>query len=96
MPAIEFTGNYQDLSTDKGYQFKFFCEKCRNGYMSTFQISKIGLAASAAQLAGNILGGIFGRAASGAYEVQRAIGGPVHAVNHRPGLLKLQFNEERS
>ena len=33
MVAIRFTGNYEDLSTDRGYQFKFFCEKCHNGYM---------------------------------------------------------------
>lgn len=78
MKAIPFTGNYEDLSTEKGYQFKFFCEKCRNGYMSTYQISKIGLAASAARVAGSIFGGIFGRAATGAYEVQRAVGGPAH------------------
>ena len=28
---IEFTGNYQDLSTESGFQFKFFCERCQNG-----------------------------------------------------------------
>ncbi len=78
MPAIPFTGNYQDLSTDKGYQFKFFCEKCQNGYMSSFKMSKLGMAASAAKVAGSLLGGIFGRAASGAYEVQRAVGGLAH------------------
>ncbi len=78
MPAIEFTGNYQDLSTDKGYQFKFFCEKCGNGYMSTFRASAIGLAASAVQVAGSLFGGFLGRAAGSAYEVQRAIGGKAH------------------
>jgi hypothetical protein len=78
MTAIEFTDNYQDLSTDKGYQFKFFCEKCGNGYMSSFRTSAIGMAASAAQAVGNIFGGVFGKAASGAYEVQRAVGGPAH------------------
>jgi DNA-directed RNA polymerase subunit M/transcription elongation factor TFIIS len=78
MTAIEFTGNYQDLSTDKGYQFKFFCEKCGNGYMSSFSASAIGIAASAASAVGSIFGGIFGQAASGAHEIQRAIGGPAH------------------
>ncbi len=78
MTAIEFTGNYQDLSTDKGYQFKFLCEKCGNGYMSSFKTSAIGMAASAAQAVGSIFGGVFGRAASGAYEIQRAVGGPAH------------------
>ena len=78
MAVIEFTGNYQDLSTDKGYQFKFFCEKCGNGYMSSFKTSTMGMAASAVEVAGSLFGGIFGRAASGAYEVQRAVGGPSH------------------
>lgn len=78
MPAIEFTGNYEDLSTDKGYQFKFYCEKCGNGYMSKFQASKLGMANSALQAAGNLFGGIFGRAAAGAYEIQRVVGGPAH------------------
>ena len=51
MPAIPFTGNYDDLSTDRGYQFKFYCEKCHNGYMSSFQTSKMGMLGSAALLA---------------------------------------------
>jgi len=78
MAKIEFTDNYQDLSTDRGYQFKFYCERCGNGYMSSFKSSKIGLAGSALEVAGNLFGGVFGRAASTAYDVQRAIGGPAH------------------
>ncbi len=78
MPAIPFTGNHQDLSTDRGFQFKFFCQKCQGGYMSTFRISSIGMVASAARVAGSLLGGIFGRAAAGSYEVQRAVGGAAH------------------
>src|SRR5512140_1942662 len=78
VPHVEFTGNYQDLSTDKGYQFKFFCEKCNNGYMSTFKTSVLGVAASVASAAGNIFGGIFGGASRGAFEIQRVVGGPAH------------------
>lgn len=78
MANVEFTGNYEDLSTDRGYQFKFYCEKCGNGYMSTFQSSKMGLAASAASVAGNLLGGLFSRVSDTAYEIQRAVGGPAH------------------
>jgi Double zinc ribbon len=90
MPAIEFTGNYQDLSTDRGYQFKFFCEKCGNGYMSTFQSSKLGLAASAASVAGSLFGGIFGRAADTAYEIQRAVGGPAHDAALREAVEEIR------
>ncbi len=78
MVAIRFTGNYQDLSTDRGYQFKFFCEKCNNGYMSTFETSTMGVLGSAARVASDLFGGVFGRVADSSYEVQRAVGGPAH------------------
>ena len=42
MTLIQFTENHEDLSTDQGYQFKFFCDRCRNGYMSSFQASALG------------------------------------------------------
>ncbi len=90
METIEFTGNYQDLSTDKGYQFKFFCEKCGNGYMSSFQTNKLGMAASAVEVANSLFGGIFGRAAAGAYEVQRAVGGPAHDAALREAVDEIR------
>src|SRR5688572_28163723 len=94
MPSIPFTGNYEDLSTDRGYQFKFYCEKCHNGYMSSFQTSKMGMLGSAARVAGGLFGGVFGRVADSAYEVQRAVGGPAHdaalkdAVNEIAPIFK--------
>ena len=78
MVSIPFTGNYEDLSTDRGYQFKFYCEKCGNGYMSTFVTSKVGMAAAAARVAGSLFGGVLDRVAGSSYEVQRAIGGAGH------------------
>ena len=44
MSAIPFTSNYTDLSSERGYQFKFFCQKCGNGYTSTFEANKLGAA----------------------------------------------------
>ena len=90
MPTIEFTDNYEDLSTDKGYQFKFYCERCGNGYLSTFKSSKLGMAASAAEVAGNLLGGIFGRAASSAYEIRRAVAGPAHDAALREAVAEIR------
>src|SRR5258706_7254207 len=78
MVAIRFPGNYEDLSTDRGFQFKFFCEKCNNGYMSTFKTSTMGVLGSAARVAGSLFGGVFGSVADSTYEVQRAVGGPAH------------------
>ncbi|MEA2417621.1 MAG: hypothetical protein QOI58_4278, partial [Thermoanaerobaculia bacterium] len=92
--AIRFTGNYEDLSTDRGYQFKFFCEKCNNGYMSTFKTSTRGVLGSAARVACNLFGGVFGSVADSSYEVQRAVGGPAHdsalkdAVNEISPIFK--------
>src|ERR1051326_7140541 len=78
MVAIPFTGNYEDLSTGRGFQFKFFCEKCHNGYMSSFKTSTVGVLGSAARAAGSLFGGFFGNVADSSYEVQRAIGGSAH------------------
>ena len=90
MGKVDFTGNYEDLSTDRGYQFKFYCEKCGNGYMSSFQSSKLGMAASAAQVASSLFGGLFGRAADTAYEIQRAIGGPAHDAALREAVAEIK------
>jgi len=42
---IFFTDNYQDRSTNDGYQFEFFCRRCGNGYSSSFQHSVTGFGA---------------------------------------------------
>ncbi len=78
MASIPFTNNYTDLSTQRGFQFKFFCEKCGNGYLSTFQANRLGTAAAAANAAASLLGGIFGRAAQGAETLQQLAAGPQH------------------
>ncbi len=78
MGLIQFTRNHEDLSTDRGYQFKFFCDKCGNGYMTQFQTSYVGVASDVARMAGNIFGGVFGRVGSSTYDVQRMVGGKAH------------------
>src|ERR1051326_1380839 len=78
MAIIKLTANHQDLSTDKGYQFKFFCDKCGNGYMTRFQTSITGMAGGLLRAAGDLFGGIFSSAGNSAYEIQRAVGGKAH------------------
>lgn len=75
---IQFVSNYQDLSTDRGFQFKFNCDKCGNGYLTRFQPSVIGTAGSLLRAAGSLFGGWARSAGNSAYEVQRAIGGTAH------------------
>jgi len=95
MASIWFTGNYQDLSTDKGYQFRFNCQKCSNGYLSSYRASKLGMASSALRAAGNLFGGVFGNAASSAYEIQRAVGGKAHdeALKEAADEIAKQFKQ---
>lgn len=63
MSKIEFTKNYSDLSTDKGFQFEFYCDHCGSGFRTHFHPSKLGAVSSALDAASSMLGGIFGRAA---------------------------------
>ncbi|HEY0005222.1 MAG TPA: zinc ribbon domain-containing protein [Pyrinomonadaceae bacterium] len=78
MALIQFVNNYEDLSTDRGFQFKFHCDKCGNGYMSRFQASTLGTAGSLLRAAGDLFGGWASSAGNSAYEVQRAVGGSAH------------------
>jgi len=75
---IEFTGNYEDLSTDLGYQFKFYCERCGNGYMSSYDRSTLGTAGSLLRGASSLLGGLLDQVSDASYEVNRAVGSPAH------------------
>jgi len=94
MSMIRFTANHQDLSTDRGYQFKFLCDKCGNGFMSRFQASITGTAGGLLRAAGDMFGGILSSAGNSAYEIQRAVGGKAHdaafekAVEEAKGYFK--------
>lgn len=57
MGAIAFTRNYTDHSNDTGYQFEFHCDKCGNGYRSTFHASALGVGAKIAKGLGSLFGG---------------------------------------
>jgi hypothetical protein len=63
MSKIEFTRNYSDLSTNQGFQFEFYCDRCGTGYRTRFLASALGTVTSALDAAGGLFGGVFGRAA---------------------------------
>lgn len=86
MGMIQFVANYDDLSSDKGYQFKFYCDKCRNGYASKFVPSKVGIASSVLRTAGNIFGGWMSSASYSSYDLQRMVGGPEHDAAMRDAM----------
>jgi membrane protease subunit (stomatin/prohibitin family) len=72
MDEIEFTRNYQDHSTDQGFQFEFNCNRCGNGYRSAFQPWAVGTVSSALDTASSLFGGIFGQAANVGQSVRSA------------------------
>lgn len=96
MPQIiQFVRNYEDLSTDRGYQFKFYCDHCGNGYMSSFQTSMLGMASGLLNAAGSIFGGVFGQAGRSAFQVQQAVGGKAHddALKAAVDEIKSKFKQ---
>ena len=63
--------------------------------MSSYQPSMIGAAGGLLQAAGNLFGGVLGRAGSSSYEIQRAIGGPAHdrALQQAVAEVKQRFRQ---
>jgi hypothetical protein len=50
-----------------GHQFKFICERCQNGYMSSYQQNKLGLAGGLLRGPSNFAGGVLVKGADSAY-----------------------------
>lgn len=63
MGIVQFVRNYSDLSTDSGFQFEFFCDRCGSGYQTDFVSSNTG-AFDLLNVAGNFFGGVVGAVAS--------------------------------
>ncbi len=61
--SIQFTRNYEDKSTNQGFQFEFFCNRCGNGYRTNFRPFAAGMVSGALDTASSLLGGILSRAA---------------------------------
>lgn len=92
---IPFTDNYDDISTDRGFQFRFRCERCGNGYQSTFAPNVTGMAGDALRAASGLFGGFLSRAADSAYSIQRMVGGPAHDSAMRAAVEEIspEFNQ---
>lgn len=76
--TVEFVSAIQDLSTEKGYQFTFRCDKCHSGYTSSYKAASLGIAADLLGTAGGVLenfGSIFGKSKEVVKGVQGALGG---------------------
>lgn len=69
---IAFTRNYNDLSDESGFQFEFNCDRCGDGYRSTFKRSVAGTASGALEVASGLFGGLLSGASDVAGRVREA------------------------
>ncbi len=56
---IEFVSIYSDLSTEKGFQFEFSCDRCSTGFRTRFRSWTAGSGSGLLDAAGSLLGGAF-------------------------------------
>jgi hypothetical protein len=63
MTLIQFVRNYNDESTERGFQFEFYCDRCGTGYRTPFKASATGMVSEALDVASGLLGGVLGKAA---------------------------------
>lgn len=96
--TVEFVAEVEDLSTDKGYQFKFHCDKCHQGYTSTYKPAALGVATGLLETAGGVLdslGSIFGKGRQAAQGVQQILGGKTHSDAYAEAVeeVKPQFRQ---
>src|SRR5262245_42453872 len=59
MTATAFSDNYRELSTNLGFQFEFYCERCHDAFRSEFEYHKLGVLAKLLSVLSSFTGGLF-------------------------------------
>jgi membrane protease subunit (stomatin/prohibitin family) len=72
MGEIQFSDNYQDHSTDSGFQFEFYCERCHDAWRSPFDRYAAGTMENVLGVADSLFGGVFGSARNAVGQVRGA------------------------
>lgn len=62
MSEIRFSDNHRDLSTQSGFQFEFYCERCGESWRAPFDRYAAGTLEGVLGAASNLFGGVFGSA----------------------------------
>jgi len=95
MALIKFVRNYNDESTDRGFQYEFFCDRCGTGYRTPFKASATGFASEALDVAGSVLGGFFGGASDVGRHIHSAAWERAHdaAFSEAVEQVKPQFRQ---
>lgn len=87
---MEFVTNYSDLSTDKGFQFEFKCNRCGVGYRTKFVPSVTGTVSGVVDAASSLFGGLFSSAANIADRVHDAAWEKAHDDNFEKAILEIR------
>ncbi len=72
MKLMKFVRNHRDLSTRKGFQFEFRCDRCGSGFRTPFQPSATGVVNDVLNIASGLLGGVLRKASSVGRQVHSA------------------------
>jgi hypothetical protein len=57
MAITRFVKQYTDQSTDSGFQFEFYCDRCGTGYQTDFAPAQVNVMNDVLDAAGNLFGG---------------------------------------
>jgi len=87
---IQFTRNNSDLSTNQGFQFEFYCDRCGSGFRTRFKPTLTGKVTEAMGAASSLFGGIFGRAADLSERVRSAGWEKAHDEAFTEAMLELK------
>jgi hypothetical protein len=87
---IEFVSNYSDRSTDQGFQFEFYCNRCGSGYRTPFKAWAVGTASAVLDTASSLFGGVFGSASSVSERVRSATWEKAHDAAFAAALEDLR------
>jgi hypothetical protein len=89
---IEFVSNYNDLSTDRGFQFEFTCNRCGSGFRTPFRAWAVGTASSMLDAASSLFGGVFSSAADIGERARSAAWQKAHDDAFRAALNEIRPN----
>jgi membrane protease subunit (stomatin/prohibitin family) len=87
---IESISNHEDLSTDRGFQFEFHCDRCGTGFRTRFRPSATGTASTVLDAASSLLGGVFNRAADLSERVRSAGWQKAHDEAYQEALQEIR------
>jgi DNA-directed RNA polymerase subunit M/transcription elongation factor TFIIS len=89
---IQFTSNYTDHSTDRGFQFEFTCDRCGTGYRTPFKPSVTGTISGVIDTASSLFGGIFGQASNLSERVHSSAWQKTHDDAFSNAILEVKPN----